>query len=97
MADNGVISLGFSTTVQPAVSAGASFAAIWCSGKFHGVMAPTTPIGSRSTSEFPIVSSQRISSTNCAIDAKVAVGRPIWTAWEKPMATPTPNTLSREN
>ncbi len=28
----GATSLGFTTTVQPAASAGATFAAIWCSG-----------------------------------------------------------------
>ena len=29
---SGVTSLGFTTTEQPAVSAGATFAQIWCSG-----------------------------------------------------------------
>ena len=53
MALTGAISLGLSTTVQPAASAGAIFRVIWLSGKFHGVMQPTTPIGSRTTSELP--------------------------------------------
>ena len=39
---------GFSTTEQPQASAGATFQAAICSGKFHGTMAPTTPTGSRS-------------------------------------------------
>ncbi len=48
-AHHGVSGAGFSTTVFPAASAGPSLAKlIWC-GKFHGVMAPTTPNGSRTT------------------------------------------------
>ena len=39
--------------MQPAASAGATFSVIWWSGKFHGVMQPTTPIGSRTSSELP--------------------------------------------
>ncbi|MNL38979.1 hypothetical protein D3C87_1612280 [compost metagenome] len=42
-----VSSAGFSTTVQPAASAGASFIAAISIGEFHGVIAATTPIGSR--------------------------------------------------
>src|ERR1700761_4459502 len=46
-AHHGVSGAGFSTTVLPAASAGPSLARlIWC-GKFHGVIAPTTPTGSR--------------------------------------------------
>jgi hypothetical protein len=42
---HGVSGAGLSTTVQPAASAGPSLARlIWC-GKFHGVIAPTTPAG----------------------------------------------------
>ena len=37
---------GFSTMVLPPASAGATFRAIWLSGQFHGVIMPTTPIGS---------------------------------------------------
>ncbi len=54
---SGATSDGLSTTVQPAASAGATFSVIWLSGKFHGVMAPTTPTGSRTTSELPTRSS----------------------------------------
>ena len=45
---NGESSLGFSTMVHPAASAGATLAAIWLSGQFQGVMSAHTPIGSRS-------------------------------------------------
>src|ERR1700753_3337358 len=38
---------GFATPVQPAASAGASFQVISSSGEFHGVIAATTPTGSR--------------------------------------------------
>ena len=43
MAVSGVNSAGFSTTVQPAASAGAIFQASISSGKFHGMICPTTP------------------------------------------------------
>ena len=43
---SGVCSAGFSTTEQPAASAGASFQAAISSGKFQGSTSPTTPIGS---------------------------------------------------
>ena len=44
---SGVNSAGLSTTVQPQASAGAIFHIPIISGKFHGMIAPTTPIGSR--------------------------------------------------
>ena len=40
-------SAGFSTTVLPQTSAGASFHDGIAIGKFHGVIAPTTPTGWR--------------------------------------------------
>ena len=43
---SGVSSAGLPTTVQPAASAGAILRAIIASGKFHGVIAATTPTGS---------------------------------------------------
>src|SRR6202007_723781 len=46
-AESGVCSAGFRTTVQPVASAGPSFHAAISSGKFHGIICPTTPIGSR--------------------------------------------------
>ena len=46
-AHHGVSGAGLSTTVLPAASAGPILARLrWC-GKFHGVIAPTTPNGSR--------------------------------------------------
>ncbi len=42
---SGVSLAGFSTTVQPAASAGDTFRVIIEHGKFHGVIAPQTPIG----------------------------------------------------
>ena len=45
----GAISLGFSTIVQPAASAGATLQTIWLSGQFHGVIRAHTPIGSCTT------------------------------------------------
>ncbi len=45
-AENGAISDGFSTIVQPTASAGTTLQAIWLIGQFHGVIRPHTPIGS---------------------------------------------------
>ena len=45
--DSGAISLGFSTMVQPAASAGATLQVIWFMGQFQGVMKAHTPTGSR--------------------------------------------------
>ena len=47
--DSGVISDGFITTVLPAASAGPSFQLVNISGKFHGTIWPTTPMGTRDT------------------------------------------------
>ena len=47
-AERGVWLAGFSTTAQPAASAGASLCATRLSGKLKGEIAPTTPIGRRS-------------------------------------------------
>ena len=44
-ADRGVSSAGLTTTGQPAASAGAALRVIIALGKFHGVIAATTPIG----------------------------------------------------
>ncbi len=45
---SGVCSAGFSITQFPVASAGASFHAAISSGKFHGMIWPHTPTGSRS-------------------------------------------------
>ncbi len=52
VAEYGVSGAGFRITVQPAASAGVIFERLSMNGKFHGVIAPTTPIGSRTTSRF---------------------------------------------
>src|SRR5690242_8755459 len=44
--DADVNSDGFTTAVQPAASAGASFQLVKVSGEFHGVMIATTPFAS---------------------------------------------------
>ena len=44
--ETGVCSAGLRTTQLPAASAGASFHAAISSGKFHGMIKPTTPSGS---------------------------------------------------
>jgi hypothetical protein len=46
-AESGVWLAGFSTTAQPAARAGAILCATRFSGKLNGLMAPTTPMGSR--------------------------------------------------
>ncbi|MCY1439393.1 hypothetical protein D9M71_556270 [compost metagenome] len=48
-ADSGVSSDGLTTMVQPAARAGAHLRVIMALGKFHGVMAATTPTGCLST------------------------------------------------
>ena len=48
-ADSGVWPAGLTMKVQPAASAGAALRVIMAAGKFHGVMAATTPTGWRST------------------------------------------------
>src|SRR5215472_17173654 len=45
-AENGVCDAGLRTTAQPAAMAGAALRVIIASGKFHGVMQATTPMGS---------------------------------------------------
>ena len=45
--ESGVTLAGLMTTVQPAARAGAILRVAIASGKFHGVMAPQTPIGCR--------------------------------------------------
>ena len=46
MIEAGVCSAGLSTTQLPAASAGASFQQAISSGKFQGMIWPTTPSGS---------------------------------------------------
>src|SRR5262245_26493738 len=48
-AENGVCDAGFRTTVQPDAIAGPALRVIIASGKFHGVLPATRPIGSLMT------------------------------------------------
>ncbi len=50
---SGVSSAGFRTIVFPAARAGATFHDAITSGKFHGVIRPTTPSGSRKVKSTP--------------------------------------------
>ncbi len=50
---SGVSSAGFRTIVLPAARAGPSFQAAIVNGKFHGVIRPTTPTGSRTVKAWP--------------------------------------------
>ena len=50
---SGVSSDGLRITVLPAASAGATFHEAMSSGKFHGVIAATTPTGSFTVSASP--------------------------------------------
>ena len=54
VAEYGVSGAGFSITLQPAASAGVIFDRLSMNGKFHGVIAPTTPMGSRMTRRFEL-------------------------------------------
>ena len=72
----------------PASSAGASLETICCSGKFHGVIAPTTPIGSRTISELPTSSVQAKSSARPAMDSTTAAGNATWAVRDIPIGEP---------
>ena len=78
MASSGAISLGFSTMVQPAASAGPTLQVIWFSGQFQGVMRPTTPTGSLTTSDVPLRSSKAKPSSTCAIFCRWLRPMPTW-------------------
>ena len=91
---SGATSLGFSTTVQPTASAGATFAITWCSGKFQGVMHPTTPTGSRVTSVRLIVSSNAKSRAVAGTPPVVAAGIPAWIMVDMPRGIPISSEMS---
>src|SRR5271155_5237735 len=71
-AESGASSLGLSTTVQPAASAGATLQAIWFMGQFHGVIKPHTPTGSFRSSVGPLDSSNWKCPSTFTISAKCA-------------------------
>ena len=57
-------------------------------------MQPTTPTGSRTTSEFPICSSQGTSEATWAIDPKSIAGRPAWIVRASASGMPTSAAIS---
>ena len=94
MALTGAISLGFKTTVQPAASAGAIFNVIWFKGKFQGVMQPTTPIGSRTTSEWPTFSSYTKARATLAALPQLKTGPPTCTILASLIGMPTSRAMA---
>ena len=68
---SGDSSLGLSTTVHPAASAGPTFAVIWYSGQFHGVIRPHTPMASRTMAVSPRVREEGIAAGEVAGHADV--------------------------
>ncbi len=85
---SGAFSDGLKTIVLPASRAGASLETICWSGKFHGVIAPTTPIGSRTISELPTSSVQAKSSARPAMDSTTAAGNATWAVRDIPIGEP---------
>jgi hypothetical protein len=85
---SGASSDGLSTTVLPATRAGASLATTCCSGKFHGVIAPTTPIGSCTTSELPISAVQSKSLARSAMEVATATGKSTCAVLDSPIGAP---------
>ena len=57
-------------------------------------MQPTTPTGSRTTSEFPTCSSKTVSSTAAGIDPKSIAGSPAWIMVESWRGIPTSREMS---
>ena len=83
MDDIGAISDGFSTTVQPAASAGTTFSVTWFIGQFHGVIRPHTPIGSRTMRSPGFFSSSGSSnSKRCRTSMKLLMWPAPQAAWD---------------
>ncbi len=72
---SGVSSAGLSTTVQPAASAGPIFQAAISSGKFHGMIAPTTPTGSRRVHAKNLACGMNGTDTSC-VAPSILVAQP---------------------
>ena len=80
---NGVWLAGLSTTGQPAAMAGASLWATRLSGKLNGLMAPTTPIGTRSVKPIlpsPLGMASRATMSPASVRASAAAN------WNVPTA-----------
>src|SRR3546814_4313885 len=68
IAVSGDCSAGLRTTLLPIASAGATFLIAMCSGKFHGVIAPTTPSGRSEEHTSELQSLMRISYAVFCLD-----------------------------
>jgi len=71
-AHDGASSDGFRIIVSPAARAGATFAQIWFSGQFHGVIIATTPSGSCTTVALPMTSENSNAASAFAVAEKCA-------------------------
>jgi hypothetical protein len=91
----GATSLGFSTMVQPAASAGATLQAIWFSGQFQGVISPTTPIPSRTTRVPLRCSSNANASSALMVDARWACPAAAWELRARPIGAPISSDTAR--
>ena len=88
-ASSGVHGWGLSTTVQPAASAGATFTTLSMNGKLNGVMAPTTPTGSRNSADpdipfgpavgAPASTHSNTCSIRMALERNIPMEPPAWT------------------
>jgi hypothetical protein len=90
---SGATSLPFNTTVHPAAMAAPALRQIIFSGTFHGVMAPTTPAGTRLTVAFPTCSSQTISRATWAITLRSSMAPPVCPATAIFLGMPTSRTM----
>jgi hypothetical protein len=74
----GAISLGLSTTVQPAAMAGATLHTIWLSGQFHGVMSAATPMASCTTRVLPRCDSNSKFSSAVMVASRCTRPAKVW-------------------
>ena len=80
---NGVWLAGLSTTGQPAAIAGASLWATRLSGKLNGLIAPTTPIGTRNVNPIlpsPLAVASSGTTSPASVRASAAAKRNVSTA-----------------
>ena len=104
IASSGVHGCGFSTTVQPAASAGATFTTFSMKGKLNGVIAATTPIGSRKIAEpampaawpdgGPFSTQSKECSTIAALDRNMPMEPAAWTKSVRKPTEPVSATMS---
>ena len=83
--------------MQPATSAGAILHAICSSGKFHGVIAPTTPSGSFTTVMRPLCCSQATRSACAPIVWNARAGDATWIVRVRCSGMPSSPVISSES